>query len=98
MVRFANARAQRIFEKGRVVFLAPFRGVDGGRWLAFYRGRYYLLVHDGTGNEFFASHEPRSICENDAKRLALEYDKRAKAEEVFGWSFSDEEIDQLLGL
>jgi len=96
-----NAKSRRILEKGTSVYLGCYDFPNGARWLARYRGKLYLIVHDGTGNQFFHSHAPEEISEEEAKRILIETFEESELEEAqeeLGIKITEEETDKLLGL
>jgi len=96
-----DARSRRILEKGRSVWLGFYRYPNGAKWLARHRGRFYYIIHDGTGNQFFCSHAPREITENEAKKILLETLKDEELEEALnelGLEIREDEVDELLEL
>lgn len=97
-----NAKSRRILEKGAYVCLGWYDFPNGAKWLARYRGKLYLIIHDGTGNQFFHSHAPEEVSETEAKKLLLEsFDNEIELKEYaehLDLDLSDEEIDRALGL
>jgi len=96
-----NAKSRRILEKGTYVCLGWYDFPNGAKWLARYRGKLYLIIHDGTGNQFFHSHAPEEVSEEEAKRILVETFEGSELEEALeelDIKISDEEIDKLLGL
>lgn len=97
-----NAKSRRILEKGTYVCLGWYDFPNGAKWLARYRGKLYLIIHDGTGNEFFHSHAPQEVSEEEARKLLLEsFDNEIELREYaehLDLTLSDEEIDRALGL
>ena len=54
-------------------------------------------MHDGTGNEFYHSHDPVEIDEDDAKSILSNYPEAWKeAMEKWGWESLDEYISKIL--
>jgi len=96
-----NAKSRRILERGTSVYLGCYDYPNGAKWLARYNNKFYLIIHDGTGNQFFHSHAPEEISENEAKRILIETFEGNELEEALeelDIKISDDEMDKLLGL
>jgi hypothetical protein len=62
-----------------------------------YKGRYFKIIHDGTGNEFFHSHSPVEIDEETAKMLLSKNEEAWKeAEELWGWEPLEEYLERVI--
>lgn len=86
-----NSKSRHILKHGEAVWLAPFSYPNGGMWIARYKDKYFYIVHDGTGNEFYHSHAPKEITEDEAKRIASNYEEAwQEAMELWGWESLDE--------
>jgi len=97
----ASMKSRKILEKGQSVYLGCYDYPNGARWLARYNNRFYYIVHDGTGNQFFHSHAPEEISETEAKRILAETFEGNELEEALNEldiEIKEEEIDKLLGL
>jgi hypothetical protein len=91
-----SEKSKRILNKGASFWLGNYANCNGARWVATYKDKWYYIVHDGTGNQFFCSHEPQEISETEAKEYILKNLGENKFKEIF--QSEGEEIDELLGL
>ena len=74
-----------------------FNWPDGGKWIARLGKNYYRIIHDGTGNQFYHSHAPQLISEEEAKYTLWKSGLYEKGMEVFGWPpLTDEEEDKFI--
>ena len=92
-----SQRSKIILTKGDSVWYSWYDYPNGAKWVARYRGRYFHITHDGTGNEFFCSHAPREISEKEAKRILWDAGKYEEGMKTFGWEpLSDDEEAQFV--
>lgn len=72
-MRFSNKKSEYIVNNpksgGKSVYLGCYDHPNGAVYVASYKGDLYKIVHDGTGNEFFCSHAPRNISEDECLAL-----------------------------
>lgn len=72
-MRFGNKKSEYIINNpksgGRSVYLGCYDYPNGAVFVAVYKGDLYKITHDGTGNEFFCSHAPEEINENECLEL-----------------------------
>jgi len=75
-------------EKGKAAYLGFYDYPNGAVYLVNYKGEPYVLVHDGTGNEFFHTSDPEKP---DIKFLIRKYglDVVEEAFEEVGLDLSD---------
>jgi len=91
-----SKKSKTILSKGESVcydWYRIFPAPTGARWVARYKGQYYLIIFDGTGNQFFHSHDPKPISEKYAKYLLWKSDEYEKGMEKFGWAALDDELE-----
>ena len=92
-----SVRSTFLLQKGEAVWYSWFRYPNGARWIVRYKGKYYKIVHDGTGNQFFHSHEPVEIDEDDAKSILANYPEAwEEAMEKWGWESLWESLDEYI--
>ena len=86
-----STRSRFLLNHGEAIWYSWFRYPNGARWIVKYNNKYYKIIHDGTGNQFYHSHEPEEISEEEAKSILSNY-KEAwnEAVEKWGWESLDE--------
>jgi len=72
-MKFKNKKSEFIINNprsgGKSVYLGCYDHPNGSVYAAAYKGSLYKIVHDGTGNEFFHSHSPEEIGEDECLKL-----------------------------
>lgn len=92
-----SPKSKFLLSKGKAVWYDWYDYPNGSKWIVKYRGRYFKIVHDGTANEFFHSHAPIEIDENEAKQIISGYEKAwEEAIEKFGWETLEEYFERIL--
>lgn len=92
-----NAQSKFLLENGDAVWYDWYDYPNGAKWIVRYKGKYYQIIHDGTGNQFFCSHAPRPISEKRAKEILSDYPSAwEEAEELWGWESLDEYFSKIL--
>jgi len=90
-----DVRSKFLLKKGEAIWYHWYDYPNGARWIVKYKGRYYLIIHDGTGNQFYCSHAPTEISEERAKRILSDYpDAWEEAQELWGWEDLDEYLEK----
>jgi hypothetical protein len=86
-----SEKSKFLLRNGEAIWYSWFKYPDGARWIVRWQGRYFSIVHDGTGNQFYHSHEPEEISEEEAKEILSKYKEAWKdAVELWGWESLDE--------
>jgi len=92
-----STRSKFLLGHGEVIWYSWYQYPNGARWIVKYNNKFYKIVHDGTGNEFYHSHDPVEIDEDDAKSILSNYPEAWKeAMEKWGWESLDEYISKIL--
>ena len=72
-MKFENKKSEFIINNprsgGKSVYLGCYDHPNGAVYVAEYKGDLFKITHDGTGNEFYCSHAPEEITEDDATEL-----------------------------
>jgi len=89
-----NTKSRFLLEKGERVFYNWYNYPNGARWIVKYRDKFYKIIHDGTGNQFFHSHAPLEITKERAKEILSNYSEAWKKAQSFGWW--NETLDEYL--
>lgn len=90
-----SSKSKFLLTKGQAIWYDFYQYPDGAKWIVRYSNRYYLIIHDGTGNQFFHSHEPEEISEKEAKQILSKYPRAwEKAMDLFGWESLDEYLEK----
>jgi hypothetical protein len=90
-------KSKRILEKGKSVWVGTYNRLNGSKYVAEYKGKYYYIIDDGTGNGFFTQGEATEILFEEAQKLcAVAEEIWQEASKTFGWSA--EIPDEVLGL
>lgn len=61
-----------ILNNGKAVYLGCYDYPNGSIHAVKFDGKYYKLIHDGTGNQFFHSRKPIEISEEEYEELLQE--------------------------
>lgn len=86
-----------LLKKGEAVWYDWYNFPNGARWIVRYKGKYYRITHDGTGNQFFCSHAPIEITEEEAKEILSKHEEAwQEAQHLFGWEDLDTYFEQKL--
>lgn len=82
-----DEKAKEMLDNGKVVWYDWYNGAgNGSKWIVWYKGKFYKIVHDGTGNEFFKKHGAYEISEEKAKDILRKHKKAwMRAKQIFGW-------------
>jgi len=92
-----SVKSKHILKHGESICYGYFDYPNGARWIARYKNRYFHIIHDGTGNQFFHSHEPEEIDEETAKMLLSKNEEAWKeAEELWGWEPLEEYLEKVI--
>lgn len=85
-----------ILNNGKAVYLGCYDYPNGSIHAVEFDGKFYKLVHDGTGNEFFHPRKPEVISEDEAQeiivRIADDYKEYRAWAEKLGLSLISEEV------
>ncbi len=93
-----NERSKFLLKKGKVICYDWYDYPNGARWIVKYRGKYFKITHDGTGNQFFCSHAPVEITEETAKKILSNYPKAwEEAEKLWGWETLEKYFEKVMG-
>jgi hypothetical protein len=60
-----------ILNNGKAVYLGCYDYPNGSIHAVEFDGKFYKLVHDGTGNEFFHSRKPEVISEDEVQEIIV---------------------------
>ncbi len=91
----SNPKSKFLLDKGQVVWYDWFNYPNGARWIVRYKGKYFKITHDGTGNQFFCSQAPFPISEEEAKRILSNHPEAwEEARELWGWETLDEYFEK----
>lgn len=92
-----SVKSKHILKHGESIWYGYFDYPNGARWIAKYKDRYFHIIHDGTGNQFFCSHEPKEIDEETAKRiLSKNEDAWEEARGEWGWEPLEEYLAKVI--
>jgi len=92
-LKTSNFKSEFLLNHGEVVFYDWYMYPNGARWIVKYKGKYYKITHDGTGNQFFCSHAPVEISEAEAKKVLSDYPEAwDEAKSMWDW----EELEEYL--
>ncbi|MDN5375362.1 MAG: hypothetical protein PWQ39_402 [Thermacetogenium sp.] len=92
-----SARSRHILKYGEAVWYSWYSYPDGAKWIARYKDRYFHIIHDGTGNQFFCSHEPKEIDEGTGKEILSKHEKAwQEAREKWNWEPLDEYLAKVI--
>jgi hypothetical protein len=80
-----NEKSAFLLGEGERIFYDWYDFPNGARWIVRYKNRYFKIVHDGTGNQFFHSHAPVEITEERAKEILSDYPKAWEEARQKGW-------------
>ena len=99
-----TAKSEYLLKKGKVISIGAFHPFDmypGEKWIVKYRGRYYSITDDGTGNGFWDPGDPWELDREEALRRVLEAhgveEGKELIKEIFGEELNDDEVDEILG-
>ena len=87
-----SQKSKRIMGKGNYTKYDFYNAVNGARYIAIYKDRFYNIIDDGTGNGFYNDGEPAELTEKEAKIFLL---KNGITDFI---EINDNEIDNLFEL
>lgn len=98
LLRIQNKDSLDIIKKGKHVVVDQYMGYTGDIIIGYLDNKYYLIIFDGTEDQYYHSHAPEPISETEAKIWAVRKDKDTWLEacEEFGWDES--EYDYYIGI
>jgi hypothetical protein len=86
-----SEKSKFLLRAGEAIWYSWYQYPNGARWIVRYKGKFYKIVHDGTGNQFYHSHEPQEISEEEAKSILSNYKEAWEdAVKLWGWESLDE--------
>lgn len=86
-----TTKSQFLLKKGDSIWYDWFCYPNGSRYIIKYRGKYFKVVDDGTGNGFYNCGDPIPISEDQAKKiLSNYYNAWEKAMKLWGWETLEE--------
>ncbi|MEM2919087.1 MAG: hypothetical protein QXY62_06285 [Candidatus Altiarchaeota archaeon] len=92
-----NTKSKFLLKHGEAIWYSFYSYPNGSQWIVRYKGKYYKITHDGTGNEFFCSQAPREISEEEAKKILSHYEEAwAEAQKLWGWESLEEYFEKTL--
>lgn len=99
-----TTKSERLLERGKVINLGIWSipNYNSRHWIVYYRGKFYRVVHDGTGNGYFHHGDPVEISRERAIKYVLDNlgieEGLAELKDKFNIELTDDEIDDILGL
>ena len=89
-----NSKSAFLLDKGEVVWYDWYDYPNGAKWIVRYENKFYKIIHDGTGNQFFCSHAPQRISKWEAQKILSNYPKAFEEARKLGWW--DEDLNDVI--